>query len=87
MILNLESIAIYIRPGITDMRKQINSLSVIVEEEMILNPVSGALFIFCSRNRKLLKCISWDKNGFYLWLKRLEKDKFPWPEAGRRKPR
>lgn len=80
MIYDLESVSIYVRPGITDMRKQINGLSVIVEEEMMLNPVSGALFLFCSRNRKLLKCIYWDKNGFCLWLKRLEKDKFPWPE-------
>jgi transposase len=80
MIYDLESVAIYVRPGITDMRKQINGLSIIVEEELMLNPASGALFLFCSRNRKLLKCIYWDKNGFCLWLKRLEKDKFPWPE-------
>lgn len=79
MILDLSQLNIYIRPGITDMRKQINGLSIIVEEEMNQEAMSGSLFLFCNRNRRLLKCIYWDRNGFCLWLKRLEKDHFPWP--------
>lgn len=81
MIKDLSNIQIFIRPGKTDMRKQINGLSILAEEEMLLNPGSGSLFLFCSRDRKLLKCIYWDKNGFCLWQKRLEKDRFPWPET------
>jgi transposase len=81
MILDFENLHFYVRPGVTDMRKQINGLSVIADEEMNQNPGSGSLFLFCSRNRKLLKCIYWDRNGFCLWLKRLEKGKFPWPET------
>ena len=81
MIMNLNDLQIYVRPGITDMRKQINGLSVIAEEEMKLNPGSGSLFLFCSRSRKLLKCIYWDKNGFCLWQKKLEKNKYPWPNT------
>lgn len=81
MILNLENLQFFVRPGITDMRKQINGLTVIAEEEMNQNPGSGSLFLFCSRSRKLLKCVYWDRNGFCLWLKRLEKGKFPWPET------
>ena len=72
-------VSIFVRPGVTDMRKQINGLSVLAEDEMKQNTSSGSLFLFCSRNRKNLKCIYWDKNGFCMWQKKLEKDKFPWP--------
>jgi transposase len=81
MIMNLTDLQIYVRPGISDMRKQINGLSIITQEEMSLNPGSGSLFLFCSRDRKLLKCIYWDRNGFCLWMKRLEQGKFPWPNT------
>lgn len=79
MKINWEGVRIFIKPGPTDMRKQINGLSVIVQEEMQQNPLSGHLYLFCSRNRRRLKIIYWDRNGFCLWLKRLEEDKFPWP--------
>jgi transposase len=47
---------------------------------MELNPLSGSVFLFCNRSRKLLKAVWWDQTGFWLSQKRLEKDKFPWPE-------
>jgi transposase len=37
------------------------------------------VYVFCSRDRKLLKAVYWDKTGFWLCQKRLEKEKFPWP--------
>lgn len=61
------------------MRKQIQSLAVYVAEEIKENPLSGNLYVFCGKNRKLLKALYWDRNGFCLWQKRLEKDRFPWP--------
>ena len=79
MILNWSEITIYIKPGPTDMRKQINGLSVLVEEEFGEAVFNGSLFIFCNRNRRRLKILYWDRNGFCMWLKRLEMDKFPWP--------
>jgi len=81
MKIDFEKTAIYVKPGATDMRKQINGLGVIVEEELELDPFSGALFLFCNKQRRLLKILYWDKNGFCLWLKRLEKDRFPWPKS------
>ena len=78
MILDWTNAKLYIKPGATDMRKQINGLSVIVQEELNLNLFSNTLFLFCSKNRKRLKILYWDRNGFCLWLKKLEKDKFPW---------
>jgi len=81
MIPDFNKTGIYIRPGSTDMRKQIAGLSAITEDQMKHDPLSGCLFLFCSKNRKLLKCIYWDCNGFCLWMKRLEQDKFPWPQS------
>jgi transposase len=81
MFLDLSKISIFVRPGSTDMRSQINGLSVIAESKMKMDSGSGNLFMFCSKNRKNLKCIYWDKNGFSMWQKKLEKDKFPWPKT------
>lgn len=73
-------VKIFIKPGITDMRKQINGLAIMAKEDIKAEPLSGNLFIFCGKNRILIKILYWDRNGFCLWQKRLEKDKFPWPQ-------
>jgi len=70
---------IYIKPGRTDMRKSINGLSVIVQENFKKDPLSGNLFVFCNRKKDIIKILYWDRNGFCIWQKRLEKDRFPWP--------
>ena len=71
---------VYIATGATDMRKSINGLSIMVAEQPALNPLSGNLFCFCNRKRDMVKILYWDRNGFCLWHKRLEKDRFHWPE-------
>jgi transposase len=73
-------IEIFIKPGATDMRKQIQSLSAYISEEIKGDPLSGNLYVFCGRNRKLIKALYWDRNGFCMWQKRLELDRFPWPK-------
>jgi transposase len=80
MEINWENVGIYIKPGATDMRKQINTLSVYVENQMNMSPLNGNLYVFCGKNRRRIKILYWDINGFCLWQKRLEKDKFPWPK-------
>ena len=72
---------VYLALGVTDMRKSINTLSILVEERMGGNPFSGYLFAFCNRRRDIVKVLYWDRNGFCLWEKRLEKDRFCWPES------
>ena len=76
-ISEFESIYIY-RP-VVDMRKSINGLSVIVDQEMKLDLRKASLFIFCNRRRTHIKMLYFDKSGFALWFKRLEEAKFPWP--------
>lgn len=72
---------VYLALGVTDMRKSINTLSLLVEEQMGHDPFSGSLFAFCNRKRDIVKVLYWDRNGFCLWEKRLEKDRFRWPES------
>jgi len=81
MILDLEKIKIFIRPGQTDLRKAVNGLSVIVQETMKQDPFSGNVYLFCNSEKRLLKAVYWDKTGFWLSQKRLEKEKFPWPQT------
>ena len=70
---------IYLHRPVVDFRKSINGLANIVVAEMNLNVMSGALFIFCNKSKDKLKILYWDKTGFALWYKRLEKQKFKWP--------
>ena len=63
-----ESVRIYVRPGVTDMRKQANSLAVLVKQQLAMNPLAEAtLFLFCNRQRRILKALYWDATGFCLW--------------------
>lgn len=73
--------SVFIAVGTTDMRKAINGLSMIVEENFDHDLFSGNLFAFCNRRRDIIKILFWDQNGFCLWHKRLEKDRFYWPES------
>ena len=70
---------IYLHREAVDFRKSINGLSVLVEQAMQHSPFDEALFVFCNRARDKLKVLYWDKTGFCLWYKRLDKDKFKWP--------
>lgn len=71
----------FIRPGVTDMRKSFNTLASLVENEIGVSPLSEDYFLFCNKQRNLVKILYWHMNGFALWSKRLEKDRFPWPDT------
>ena len=73
---------IFARLGFTDMRKQINGLSALVQELVPGGPLDGSYFVFCGKTRRLIKILYWDRTGFCLWIKRLETDTFPWPRHG-----
>ena len=80
-MLSLEGRKIYLALGVTDMRKAINGLAILVEHALEENLFSGDLFVFCNRKKTLVKILYWDTNGFALWQKRLEKDQFMWPKT------
>ena len=81
MVVSPANTKVYLAAGFTDMRKAINGLSVLVEAQLELDPFSGHLFVFCNRRRNMIKVLYWDRNGFCLWHKRLEKHRFRWPES------
>lgn len=68
------------RLRITDMRKSIDGLSLIVADVLEMDPLSSAWFIFCNRGRDKIKILFWDTNGFWLYYRRLEKGRFKWPK-------
>ena len=75
-------IQVYLYAKAVDMRKSIDGLSALVERDMALPANSDALFVFCNRARDKIKMLCWERNGFIIWYKRLEKQRFKWPKAG-----
>ncbi len=71
---------VYVVTGVTDMRKSINGLSIIVSDTLSLDPLSQAWFVFCNKQRDKLKILFWDTNGFWLYYRRLEQGRFQWPQ-------
>lgn len=72
---------VFLGLGATDMRKSINGLSALVEARFDLDLFSGHLFVFSNRRRHIVKMLYWDRNGFCIWSKRLEKERFKWPDS------
>ena len=70
---------IYIACGYTDMRKSIDGLAAIVQQQFQLDPFSNTLFLFCGRNRNCRKALLWEGDRFVLLYKRLENGFFKWP--------
>jgi len=62
-----------------DFRKSIDGLSMIVQEQLSLDPFEPTLYCFVNRRADKIKILGWERNGFCLWYKRLEKQRFHWP--------
>ena len=64
-----------------DFRAGINSLVTLVEQSMQLDPFARAVFAFHNRKRNRVKLLFYDRNGFWIMFRRLEKDHFVWPRS------
>ena len=72
----------YIACGYTDLRRGIDGLASLVQQQFQLDPFSNTLFLFCGRRRDRIKGLYWERNGFILLYKRLESGSFQWPRNG-----
>lgn len=76
MIDALQSRPIWLYKPVIDFRKQMSGLVSVVESEMKMHPNNGAIYLFRNRHKDKLKLLVWDRNGFILGYKRLEKGRF-----------
>jgi len=79
-VIGVDHVRVYLAVGQVDMRKSIDGLALLVSG-FSLDPFAGHLFAFCNRRRTTVKVLYWDRNGFCLWQKRLEKECFKWPSS------
>ncbi len=66
---------------VVDMRKGIDGLSGLVRDHLKLNPLSGDVYLFFNRKRNQVKLLMWDRDGFALYYKRLERGTFELPKS------
>ena len=74
-----EALKVYLHREPIDFRLSINGLALLVEKALGLDPFTPSAYVFSNRRRNRVKILGWDRNGFWLLLKRLEEDRFIWP--------
>lgn len=65
-----------------DMRKSFNGLIAVTRDVMGEDPLSGDVYVFVNRAESMMKCLVWDRTGFVLIAKRLERGRFKVPGSG-----
>lgn len=76
---NFSGLHFYLCRQPTDMRKNFDGLSGVIESTLGANPLSGDAFIFINKRRDRIKLLLWDRDGFWIFYKRLEKGTFQLP--------
>lgn len=76
LVKNITAEHVFLACGHTDMRKSIDGLAAIVQQNFKLNPFSQDIFMFCGRRKDRIKALFWDGDGFSLLYKRFDNGKF-----------
>lgn len=75
------ALQIHICRKAVDFRKQVNGLSSIIQHQLEHNPMSGQLFVFLNRKKDKIRILHWERNGYVLYGKYLEEDRFFLPKG------
>jgi len=75
------AVRIFLATNPVDMRRQIDGLAALVNDVLSQDLYTGHVFVFRGRRADRVKILVWDKNGFVLFYKRLEKSRFRFPDA------
>lgn len=75
------AVRVYLATAPADMRKSFDGLAALATGALGLDPLSGHLFVFSNRRRDRLKVLYWDRDGYAVWAKRLERGTFRIPAA------
>lgn len=70
---------VYLACGVTNCRRSFNGLAATVKHNFKLDPYSKSMFVFCNRTHIIIKILQWDRSGFWLFIKRLDRGNFKWP--------
>ena len=81
MVMLPPSVRIFVAAGPADLRRSFDGLAAMARDVVRQDPLSGHLFVFSNRRRDRVKILFWDRSGFVLWYKRLEKGVFRFPSA------
>ena len=73
------AVRIYLCKQPTDMRRSFDGLAMMVHCVIKQEPLSGHVFVFRNKRGNMLKLLYWDRDGYAIWYKRLEKGTFSWP--------
>src|SRR5206468_9953590 len=76
------SVGVWLVAEAYDMRKSIDGLAQAVVDALHRQPLSGEVFVFGNRARDKIKLLWWDRHGFWLAYKRLERGRFRCPRTG-----
>ena len=75
-----QALKVYLDRDPIDFRLNINGLALLVDKALGLDPFAPCVYVFSNRRRNRVKILGWERNGFWLLLKRLEQDRFIWPQ-------
>jgi transposase len=73
------NLRVFVAVAPTDLRKSYGTLAQLARDALGQDPLSGHILVFANRRRDRIKILYWDRDGYAIWMKRLERGTFRWP--------